>query len=444
MTDTQAPTIPYNREAEEALIGSVLINPESYYEVADFLHSEDFYIHRHRWIWEAFIRLQEAQTPLDFLTLSEELERAGCLGELGGPAYLTQLINSTPSSMHAEAYGQIIAETAMRRRMLQAAGDIAKLAYQRDENVDWVASQAEKALQAASEHSLRRPARSLKDVVSKLYDQVDQKSKNTSNGPAGIPTGFKVLDNLLGGLHPSDVLIVAGRPGMGKTAFSLSIVRHAAQYHQQRTLLFSLEMEADQIATRLLAQASGINSSRIRDGQLFDDEWPRFAQAVGDLADLPILIDDAPSLTPVQLLTRCRRAQREQGLDLVVVDYLQLMSGGGRFENRTQEISYISRQLKVLARELSVPVLAAAQLSRAVDQRADKRPMLSDLRESGSIEQDADVVLFLYRPDTKTTNREVEVELAKHRNGPVGTIQLYFRPELTRFDDLASYTVSLV
>lgn len=438
MTDTQPLTIPYNREAEEALIGSVLINPEAYYDVADFLRSEDFYIHRHRWIWDAFSRLQDAHTPLDFLTLSEELERAGCLGELGGPAYLTQLINSTPTSMHAEAYGRIIVETAMRRRMLQAAGDIAKLAYQRNENADWVASQAERTLQAASERWLHRPARPLGEIVSELFDDIEIKSRNpSSNQSSGIPTGFVDLDRLLGGLHASDVLVVAGRPGMGKTAFSLSIIRHVAQVRQQRVLLFSLEMGAEQIATRLTAQVSGIDSSRIRDGRLYDQEWPAFAQAISDLADLPIMIDDTSTLNPLQLLTRCRRVQREQGLDLVVVDYLQLMTAGGRFENRNQEISHISRQLKVLARELNIPVLAAAQLSRAVEQRADKRPMLSDLRESGSIEQDADVVMFLYRPDPTAGTSQVEVEIAKHRNGPVGAVKLVFNPSLTRFDNAA-------
>lgn len=432
---TDMPVIPHSREAEEALIGSILINPDAYLEVASFLQAEDFYIHRHRFAWQAISRLQERRSPVDLLTVCEELDRAGCLAEIGGPAYLTALINATPTSLHAQEYARIIEQAAVRRRMLEAANQVAKLAYQEDAALESVIDESERALFAASQRMLGRDLRPASAVLGELFDQVDQRSKQ--DGFFGIPTGFVDLDRLLGGMQPSDLLIVAGRPGMGKTSLLLSTIRCAAQKHQKRVALFSLEMAAEQMAQRLVSQQTGIDTQRMRTGKLKDEEWPLFTQAVEAIGETHLFMDDTPAITPSQLRAKCRRLHAEYGLDLVVIDYLQLMSGGGRFENRTQEISHISRQLKVLARELNVPVLAAAQLSRAVEQRADKRPMLSDLRESGSIEQDADVVLFLYRSEDKDLSNQVEVEVAKHRNGPTGQIKLMFTPSATRFDNAA-------
>ena len=430
-------SLPHNREAEEAVIGAVLINPDAYHDVARFLRAEDFYLHRHRFIWEAITRLRENRTPLDFLTLTEELERAGKLAEVGGPASVMALISATPTSLHAEAYAHIIEQAAIRRRMLEAANQVAKLAYQETTPLEAALDESEKAIFSVSDRLLAHDVKSFSQVLGSLYDQVEQRSQHA--GLFGVPTGFVELDRLLQGLQPSDLVIAAGRPGMGKTSLLLSMVKRAALTYKKRIAIFSLEMSSEQLAQRLISQDSGIDSQRLRSGRLEDDEWPLFAATTERLSQLSIYLDDTPAITPLQMRSKCRRLQMEYGLDLVVVDYLQLMSGGGgkeqRFENRTQEVSFISRQLKVLAREMNVPVLAAAQLSRAVEQRADKHPVLSDLRESGSIEMDADVVMFLYRPEDSNLSNQVEVIVAKHRNGPTGTVQLVFRQALAKFEN---------
>ena len=438
--------VPHSREAEEAVLGAVLINPEAYFDVAQFLQSDDFYIHRHRWIWEAFHRLHERRTPIDFLTVSEELDQMGQLAEVGGAAYLTTLINNVPTSLHAEAYGRLVEQTAIRRRMLTAANDIAKLAYQEEIGVDQVMDEAEKAIFGVSERRMTRDLQSIQEVLSEYYDRIDQLA---SRGEEfyGVPTGFIDLDRLLGGLQPSDFLIIAGRPGMGKTAFMLSAAKNAAQTHKKHVAIFSLEMSNEQLVQRLIAQETGIDSQRLRTGNLQEDEWPVFTHAIEVMSDTHIFLDDTPALTPLQLRTKSRRLHLEYQLDLIIVDYLQLMSSGTRSENRVQEVSHISRNLKVLARELNVPVLAAAQLSRAVEQRADKEPQLSDLRESGSLEQDADVVMFIHRPEVyeKDTLKQniAQIKVAKHRNGPVGTIEMVFRSKLAKFENAATRQVDL-
>ena len=438
--------IPHSREAEEAVIGSVLINPEAYYDVASFLRADDFYIHRHRWIWETFSRLHERRVPLDFLTVSQELDQQGQLAEVGGPAYLTALVNNVPTSLHAEAYGHIVEETAIRRRMLSAANDIAKLAYQQETSVELVMDEAEKSIFGVSERRTTRDLRSIREVLSEYYDRIDQLAGRDLES-MGVPTGFMDLDRLLGGLQPSDLLIVAGRPGSGKTAFMLSAAKNAAQKFKKHVAVFSLEMSSEQLVQRMIAQETGIDSQRLRTGKLNEDEWPLFTHAIEVLGDTVIFLDDTPALTPLQLRTKCRRLHLEFQLDLILVDYLQLMSSGVRSENRVQEVSYISRNLKVLARELNVPVLAAAQLSRAVEQRTDKEPVLSDLRESGSLEQDADIVMFIHRPELyeKDTLKQnlAQIKIAKHRNGPVGTIELVFRSQIAKFENAATYQVSL-
>jgi len=438
--------VPHSREAEEAVIGAVLINPEAYYDVAQFLQSDDFYIHRHRWIWEVFNRLHERRTPIDFLTVSEELDQLGRLAEAGGPAYLTALINNVPTSLHAEAYGRLVEETAIRRRMLTAANDIAKLAYQEETAIDAVMDEAEKAIFGVSERRMTRDLQSIQQVLSDYYDRIDQLASRDED-TYGVPTGFIDLDRLLGGLQPSDLLIIAGRPGMGKTAFMLSAAKNAAQIHKKHVAIFSLEMSNEQLVQRLIAQETGIDSQRLRTGKLEEHEWPIFTHAIEVLSDTHVFLDDTPGLTPLQLRTKARRLHLEYQIDLIVIDYLQLMSGGLRTDNRVQEVSHISRNLKILARELNVPVLAAAQLSRAVEQRADKEPQLSDLRESGSLEQDADIVMFIHRPEMyeKDALKQniAQIKVSKHRNGPVGTIELVFRNNLAKFENAATRTVDL-
>jgi replicative DNA helicase len=437
---------PQSREAEEAVIGAVLINPEAYYDVAHFLRGEDFYIHRHRWIWEVFTRLHERQIPIDFLTVTEELDQLGQLAEIGGPAYLTALINNVPTSLHATAYGRIVEETAIRRRMLAAANDIAKLAYQQESSVETVMDEAEKAIFGVSERRTTRDLQSIQQVLSDYYDRIDQISRRGEE-TYGVPTGFTDLDRLLGGLQPSDFLIVAGRPGSGKTAFMLSAAKNAAQIHKKHVAVFSLEMSGEQLVQRMIAQETGIDSQRLRTAKLKEDEWALLAHAIEVLSNTVIFLDDTPALTPLQMRTKCRRLHLEYGLDLILVDYLQLMSSGTRSENRVQEVSYISRNMKVMARELNVPVLAAAQLSRAVEQRADKEPQLSDLRESGSLEQDADIVMFIHRPelyDKETLLKNIaQIKIAKHRNGPIGTIELVFRDSIAKFENAATFHVDL-
>jgi len=433
--------VPHNREAEEAVVGAVFINPEVYYDVAQFLNADDFYIHRHRWIWEAFTSLHEQRIPIDLLTVSDELERRAQLGEVGGPAFLTTLVNQVPSSLNAESYGRIVEGYSVRRKMINAANQIASIAYNEKTSVDDVMNEAEKAVFNVSERRLKHDLEPIKDVLSDYYDRIDDLAKRPDD-VVGVPTGFIDLDKMLTGLQPSDLLIIAGRPGQGKTGFLLSIAKNAGLTHKKHVAIFSLEMSNEQVVQRLIAQETGIDSQRLRTGKLQEQEWPLFTHAIEVFGDTHIYLDDTPAITPLQLRTKCRRLHMEFGLDLVIVDYLQLMGGDTRNDNRVQEVSHISRSLKILARELNVPVLAAAQLSRAVEQRSDKKPVLSDLRESGSLEQDADIVMFIYRPDQyeKDTVKQnvAEIIIAKHRNGPVGSVELVFRGALAKFENAAT------
>ena len=438
---TPSPAVPHSREAEEAVVGAVLINPEVYYDVAQFLSAEDFYIHRHKFIWEAFTRLHERRTPVDLLTLSEELDRVGLLAEIGCSAYLTSLINQVPSSLNAESYGRIVEGHSIRRRMINAANTIASLAYNEQTIVETVMEEAEKAVFNVSERRLKHDLLPISAVLSDYYDRIDDLAKRADD-IMGVPTGFIDLDRLLSGLQPSDLLIIAGRPGQGKTGFLLSVAKNAALTHKKKVAIFSLEMSNEQVVQRLIAQETGIDSQRLRTGKLTDQEWPLFTHSIEVFSDTRIYLDDTPAITPMQLRTKCRRLHMEFGLDLIIVDYLQLMGGDVRNENRVQEVSYISRNLKTLARELNVPVLTAAQLSRAVEQRTDKRPVLSDLRESCSLEQDSDIVMFIYRHDQYEEDSEkqniAEIIVAKHRNGPVGSVELIFRSALAKFENAAT------
>lgn len=439
-TTTEVQSIPHNRDAEESLLGSILINPEAYFDVAQFLQPEDFYIHRNRWVWESFIRLSEKRVPIDLLTLSEDLSQHDHLVELGGSAYVTSLINRVPSALNAEAYGHIVEEYALRRRLLSAANEVARLAYDQDKSLDTVIDESEKNVFAISERRVRHDIEPIKTVLSQYYDHVDELARR-SDEIYGVPTGLIDLDKLLGGLQKSDLVIIAGRPGMGKTGFMLGVAKSAALTHKKHVAVFSLEMSNEQLVQRMISQQTGIESQKLRSGKLDDDEWALFAQAVDVLGNTTVFLDDTPAITPLQMRTKCRRLHLEYHLDLIIVDYLQLMTGDSRNDNRVQEVSYISRYLKVLARELNVPVLAAAQLSRAVEQRTDKIPQLSDLRESGSLEQDADIVMFINRPNALEAENPrqmvAEVIVAKHRNGPVGKVEVVFRPALANFENMA-------
>ena len=429
--------VPYNRDAEEALIGSILINQEAFLEVAAFLDADDFYLNRNKWIWEAFVHLNQTKMPYDLITVGKELADNGRLDDIGGTAYLVSLTNQVPSSLHAEAYGRIIQDNAIRRRLLGAANDIAKLAYKQDLKIASVVDEAEKAVFSVSEQRIRHDLLPIKDVLDSYYERIDALAQR-SDEVFGLQTGLDDLDRVLGGLQRSDFLIVAGRPGMGKTGFLIGIMKHAALKHNKHIAMFSLEMSSEQLVQRLIAQETGIDSQRLRSGKLKENEWTLLMAAMDSLSNAKIYLDDTPAITPLQMRTKCRRLDMEVGLDLVIVDYLQLMSGDYRTDNRVQEVSNISRNLKVMARELNVPVLAAAQLSRAVEQRTDKQPVLSDLRESGSLEQDADVVMFINRPDAldeKSVRHNVaSLIVAKHRNGPThGGIELIFIKDLAMF-----------
>jgi replicative DNA helicase len=442
VTVSQVQSQPHSRQAEEAVLGAILIDSEAYFNVAQFLRPDDFYIVRNRWIWETFTRLHERRAPIDYLTVCEDLEQQGQLSETGGPAYIMSLINQTPTSLNAEAYGHLVEENSVRRRMLQAANDLARLAYDQKQSVDTIMDEAEKSIFSISERRVRHDLQPIQQVLSEVYDRVDQLSRRDDE-IFGVPTGLIDLDKLLGGLQKSDLLIIAGRPGAGKTGFMLSIMKNAAMRHKKHIAMFSLEMSNEQLVQRLIAQETGIDTQRMRTGKLSEEEIPLFTHAIEVLGDTHIYLDDTPAITPMQLRTKCRRLHMEYELDLVVVDYIQLMSSDVRTENRVQEVSYISRNLKVLARELNIPVLAGAQLSRAVEQRADKRPMLSDLRESGSLEQDSDIVMFIHRPDAlekdSPKSNLAEIMVAKHRNGPTHPgIEMIFLNNLARFENAAS------
>ncbi|TAK12222.1 MAG: replicative DNA helicase [Anaerolineae bacterium] len=433
--------IPHSREAEEAVIGSVLINPEAYFDVAQFIKPDDFYIHRHRWVWETFARLVEQRTPLDILTVTEELDQQGRLAEIGGAAFLTQLVNNVPTSLHAEAYARLVEQTAIRRRMIDAANAIARVAYQEELTIESAIDEAEKSVFSISDRRMQQDLQPIQAVLGDFYDRISDMAAR-GDELYGVPTGFVDLEKMLGGLQPSDLLIIAGRPGQGKTSFLLSIAKHAAQQHKKHVAIFSMEMSNEQVVQRLISHETGIDVQRLRQGKLDEDEWKLFAQAMETMGKTKVFLDDTPSITPTQMRAKCRRLHMEHRIDLVVVDYVQLMSGDRRTDNRVQEVSYITRNLKVLARELNVPVLAAAQLSRAVEQRADKRPQLSDLRESGSLEQDADIVMFIYRPDLADVDsikqNVAEIVVAKHRNGPTGSIELVFRNQMAKFENAAT------
>lgn len=439
--------VPMSLEAERALLGAILLEPKTFLNIVSFLEGDDFYLKRHEYIWEALNRLQKRNDAIDYVTLSRELEDMSVLEEIGGPAYLTSLVNNTPSSVHAEVYGRLVERASIRRKMLVATDEIRKLALDEERPIDKVISESEQALFSVSSSQIKREFVPIWDAVSEYYDEME-KLLAAGQGMVGLPTGFKALDGLLGGFQKSDLIVFAGRPGMGKTSWLLTVALSIAR-RGARVALFTMEMGVEQMVQRLISMETGIKIQQLRTASISAREHTRFTEAIGRLANLPLFIDDTPAMTPVEMRTKCRRLQHEYGLDVVMVDYMQLMSAGRAYENnRVQEISYISRSLKELARELNVTMLSTAQLSRAVEQRQDKRPQLSDLRESGSIEQDADAVMFLYRdevynPETTEFPNQADVLLSKHRHGPTGVIQLYFEKSITKFMDVNMQQVDL-
>jgi replicative DNA helicase len=438
---------PHSLEAEEAVLGSLLIDPDALFEVSSFLRPEAFYRTANRWIYESILSLSEQREPLDFVTLTEDLRRREQLEEVGGEAYVISLINAVPTAINARNYAKLVEAAALRRKLIGAAGTIANLAYDEAEDINVVIDRSESALFSISEQRTTRDLVPVKQIAGEYLDRV-QRLMEQGDDIIGVPTGFTDLDRLLGGLNRSDLLILASRPGMGKTSLQNAIALTAAMRYGKRVAMFNLEMSGEQLVQRMIAAETRIDSQRLRRGQLHEHELPIFMEAIGRLSETRIFIDDTPSITTNQLRTKCRRLYAEHGLDLIIIDYLQLMSAEHSTNNRVMEISEISRGLKGLARELDVPVLAAAQLSRAVEQRQDKHPQLSDLRDSGSIEQDADIVMFIYRdeyynPDTTERPNIAELAIAKHRNGPTGIIDLYWHSKLATFRNLQRQEINL-
>lgn len=430
---------PQNLEAEQSVLGSMLIEREAISKAMEELQPEDFYRDAHRMIYQCMISLYDRNEPLDLITVSEDLRQKDQLEKIGGLSYLTTLASIVPTAANVYYYARIVAEKALLRQLIHAATEIAATGYEASEDVAVILDQAEKSILAISQRNTSQAFAPIKGILLETFEKIDQ-LYSTKGGIVGIPSGFRDLDSMTAGFQPSDLILLAARPSMGKTALCLNIAQHIAIREKKPVAFFSLEMSKEQLVQRMLCAEAGIDAHRLRTGDLRDEDWKRLSRGMGILSEAPIFIDDTPGVPVMEMRTKCRRLKIEQGLGIIIIDYIQLIQGNGRTENRQQEISEISRSLKSLARELNVPVIALSQLSRAVESRAVKKPMLSDLRESGSLEQDADLVAFIYRddyynPDTDKPNI-TEIMIAKHRNGPVGSIELYFHKEYTRFTPL--------
>jgi len=438
----QALVPPQNVDAESSLLGAILIDSDAIVKVADSLYSADFYDARHSTIYNAIRKLYEKHSPIDVLTVTDQLRSTGELDMVGGPSYLTELTNYVPTAAHVEQYATIVAQKALRRRLIKASQDITTLGYDEAKSLQELIEEAESKLFDVSQKHVKQDIVSLETILSESFDRLDELHKDKGK-IRGVPTGFKDLDNILAGLQRSDLFILAARPSMGKTAFALNLAHNIASKAGEAVLMFSLEMSKEQLVDRMLAMESGVDAWALRTGNLSDQDFERIGHAMGTLSEAQIYIDDTPGITVSDLRTKARREMHQHPLGLIIVDYLQLMSGGARFGgegNRVQEISEISRGLKGIARELNVPLIALSQLSRSVESRSPQIPQLSDLRESGSIEQDADVVAFIYREDyyNKDTERRniTDIFIKKHRNGPTGGVELYFDIEKQRFRSL--------
>ena len=433
---------PQNLDAEVSLLGAVLIDEEVLTRVTDTIGSDDFYDKRHKAIFAAMLKLYETHKPVDLLTLSDELKKKDELDMIGGMNYLTELTNMVPTAAHAEHYADMITQKAMRRRLIKASSEIAEMGFNEDQQVSELLEKAEAEIFAVSDKNLRNDLMSLEQILTESFDRLDELHKDKSK-IRGVRTGYRDMDKLLAGFQRSDLIILAARPAMGKSTFALNLAHNIAVQEKQAVLVFSLEMSKEQLVDRMLADEAGVDAWNIRTGNLSDEDFEKLSHAMGVLAEAPIYIDDTPGVSVLEMRTKARREAHNHPLGLIVVDYLQLMSGSNRSgysDNRVQEISEISRGLKLIARELNVPVLALSQLSRTVESRNPPIPQLSDLRESGSIEQDADIVMFVYREDyykEDTENQHVtDILVKKHRNGPTGSVQLYFHPERLKFMSL--------
>ncbi len=432
---------PQNIEAEQCVLGCLLLDKESIVKIADILSPSDFYRENHGLIFKVISELYEQRNPIDLVTTSNKLEEEGQLEQIGGASYLTVLVNSVPSAAHVTYYADIVQHKATLRRLISAANEITSLGFEENKDLDKILDKAEQTLFSVSQKYLKQNFISIKEVLTESFDRIDKlhKDKGTLRG---IATGFVELDRILAGLQAADLIIVAGRPAMGKTCLALNIAQHITSEENVPVGIFSLEMSKEQLVDRLICSEAGVDSWKLRTGNLADEDFPKIGHAMGVLSEAPLFIDDSPNVNAMEIRTKARRLQSEQGLGIIIVDYLQLMQGRKLKSdiNRVQEISDISRALKSLAREINVPVVAVSQLSRAVETRPDRIPQLADLRESGSIEQDADVVMFIYREDyyNKDTERKnvADIFIKKHRNGPTGQIELYFQPEQMKFSNL--------
>lgn len=433
---------PNNIEAEQAVLGAMLMKKSAVADAAELLHGDDFYRNAHQIVFDTMIKMSASNTAVDIVTLSEQLEKDNMLEKVGGPAFIAGLANSVPSAANVVYYAQIVREKADLRNLLNAASDISAMAFDGSEDVPTILDQAEKRIMDVSSRHTSGDFAHTSSIVMDSFELIN-KIHEAQGGLTGIPCGFKDLDKLTSGLQASDLILVAARPSMGKTAFTLNIAANVAIRAKKTVAFFSLEMSKTQLVQRMLCSEGGIDSQLMRVGDLPNDDWQRLL-SVGDvISRAPLYIDDTAGIQVNELRSKARRLKSQHGLDLIIIDYLQLMQGSGSKggDNRQAEIAEISRSLKALARELNVPVIALSQLSRSVESRQIKRPMLSDLRESGSLEQDADIVMFLYREDyyePETANKNItEVIVAKHRNGPVDTVKLFFQKQFTRFNDLS-------
>lgn len=433
---------PQNTDAEASLLGAILIDSDAIVKVADQISADDFFDVKHRHIYEAIKKLYEKRSAIDVLTLSDQLKGSGYLDMVGGPAYLTELTNFVPTAAHAEQYADIIAQKAVRRRLIAAGKDISQVGGDEAKSVKELIEEAETKLFEVSQQHVKQNIVSLEAILAESFERLDDLHKDKQK-IRGVPTGFKDLDNILAGLQRSDLFILAARPSMGKTALALNLAHNVAVQAKEPVLIFSLEMSKEQLVDRLLSMESGVDAWALRTGNLTDADFEKLGHAMGTLSEAPIYIDDTPGITVSDMRTKARREAHQHPLGLIIVDYLQLMSGGGKYGgdgNRVQEISEISRGLKGVARELNVPLIALSQLSRSVESRSPQIPQLADLRESGSIEQDADVVAFIYREEyyNPETDRKklTDIFIKKHRNGPTGGVELYFDNEKQRFRSL--------
>ncbi|NLP13142.1 MAG: replicative DNA helicase [Clostridium sp.] len=434
---------PQNIEAEQSVLGAMLLDKEALSNVAEIISSQDFYRDDHKEIFEAIMDLYERAEPIDLITVSEQLKARGSLDGIGGLEYLTNLANAVPTTANAKHYAKIVEEKSILRRLIRVSSEIVNMSYEASEEVSYVLDKAEKNIFDVLQKRNAQGFSPIKEVLIDTFNRLEE-LYNNKGFVTGIATGFTDLDYKTSGLQNSDLILIAARPAMGKTSFVLNIAQYAAIHGKVPVAIFSLEMSKDQLVNRMLCSEAMVDSQKIRTGKLEDSDWQKVARALGPLSEAPIYIDDTPGVTAMEIRAKCRRLKIEKNLGLVVIDYLQLMQGRSRGnDSRQQEISEISRSLKILAKEINVPVLTLSQLSRAPEQRADHRPILSDLRESGAIEQDADIVMFLYRddyynPDTEKKNI-AEAIIAKHRNGSTGTVELAWLGQYTKFANLEKF-----